>query len=126
MDQQLVMVIEDNEELCAIYRIALNPLYSRIIEIPDGKKAMEQLEEVVPHLIILDMNLPLVSGHAIYKRIRSDPRFDQTPVIIATANILAADTLKNEVDHLDQIVVKPMSLKFLRQVVEKMRQASRD
>jgi DNA-binding response OmpR family regulator len=125
MRDELAIIIEDNEELCGIYAIALKSLYPEIENILDGHQAMERLEEVVPGLIIIDVNLPLVSGHAVYKRIRSDLRFDKTLIIVATANILADDTLKSEINHLDRIIVKPVSPKLLRQVVENLR-ASQD
>jgi DNA-binding response OmpR family regulator len=118
MDYQLAFIIEDNEELCAIYASALNSLFTKVEQIWDGKTAMERLDETVPNVIILDMNLPLVSGHAVYKRIRSDARFDQVPILIVTANILAADTLKHELTEVDRLLVKPVSPKYLRQVIE--------
>lgn len=118
MSNQLAFIIEDNEELGSIYASALTSLYEHVEKILDGKTAMERLDEVVPGIIILDMNLPLVSGHAVYKRIRSDSRFDQTPIVIVTANILAADTLKHELTPVDRLLVKPISPKYLRQIVE--------
>lgn len=117
---RLALIIEDNVELALIYGAALETLGYTIENIEDGKKALQRLDSVVPALIILDMNLPHVSGHYIYKKLRSDETFAQTPIIIATANQLIADALREEISGNDRLLVKPVSPSNLRNVAKEI------
>lgn len=116
----LALIIEDNVELAYIYGAALEALDYQTENITDGKKALQRLTEIVPALIILDMNLPHVSGHYIYKKLRSDEQFARTPIIIATANQLIADALREEIGGLDRLLVKPVSPSQLRNVAKEI------
>jgi DNA-binding response OmpR family regulator len=114
MVSRLALIVEDNIELGTIYAAALEAADFEIEHIADGRKALQRLDELVPTLIILDMNLPHVSGHYIYKKVRSDERFAKTPVIIATANALIADALGSEIAAMDKLMIKPVSPSQLR------------
>ncbi len=116
--ERLALIIEDNTELAYIYGAALETLGYRTENIEDGKKALQRLAEIVPDLIILDMNLPHVSGHYIYKKLRSDEQFARTPIIVATANQLIADALREEISAIDRLLVKPVSPSQLRAVAK--------
>lgn len=114
MGTRLALIIEDNEELCHIYAATLETLNYAVESVLDGKRALQRLEEIVPQLVVLDMNLPFVSGHYIYKKLRSEGRFDRTPIIIATANALIADALVHDIAPIDRLMVKPVSPNQLR------------
>lgn len=123
MSNPLALIIEDNVELGYIYAASLETLNFDIEHIEDGKDALDRLDtDIIPRLIILDMNLPRVSGHYIYKRVRSDERYSETPVIIATANTLIAEALQSEIVEIDRLLVKPVSPSQLRKVVQEMMQ----
>lgn len=120
MASRIALIVEDNVELGTIYAAALESADFEIEHILDGRKALERLEEFVPALIILDMNLPHVSGHYIYKKVRADERFLKTPVIIATANALIADALGGEIAPTDKLMIKPVSPSQLRTTAQAM------
>ncbi len=116
----LAFIVEDNVELGHIYAASLETLNYDIEHVLDGKEALERLDALTPDLIILDMNLPRVSGHYIYKRIRSDARFNAVPVIIATANALIAEALAGEITDRDRLMIKPVSPGKLRDVAREL------
>lgn len=119
---RLAVIIEDNVELAVIYSASIEMFEYDVETIADGKKALQRLTEVVPDLIILDMNLPHVSGHYIYKKLRSDENFNNCPIIIATANALIADALRHELAPGDFLLVKPVSPSQLRNTVKTVAQ----
>jgi CheY-like chemotaxis protein len=121
---RLAFIIEDNVELGLIYAASIEVFDYDTEIIPDGKKALDRLAETVPSLIILDMNLPHVSGHFIYKHLRGDEKFANCPIIIATANALIADALKNELTPGDHLLVKPIRPTQLRNLVKTVAQRS--
>jgi len=117
MNEQFAMIIEDNEDLAIIFAEALQAAGFDTGIIQDGETAVAQLETSVPRIIILDLHLPHVSGENILNGIRSDPRFDDTRVIIATADPRMADMLKDEADL---VLLKPISFGQLRDLAARL------
>jgi len=117
MNEQFAMIIEDNEDLAIIFAEALQAAGFETDIIQDGETAVAQLETSIPRIIILDLHLPHVSGEEILKGIRSDQRFDDTRVIIATADPRMADMLKDEADL---VLLKPISFGQLRDLAARL------
>lgn len=117
-NRRIAFVIEDNMELGYIYAAALEMANFKVEHLVDGKQALQRLDGEVPDLIILDMNLPQVSGHYIYKQVRADDRFINTPIVIATANSLIAEALSSELAATDTLLIKPVSPSQLRNIAK--------
>jgi len=120
MAGRIALIIEDNLQIADIYSATLEMCHYNIEVITNGRVALERLGNFTPDLIILDMNLPEVSGHYIYKEIRAESRLDNTPVIISTANALVAGMLSNDLTSIDRIMVKPVGPKDLIEVVQNL------
>ncbi len=121
MQDPFALIIEDNESLANIYEEALQAAYFQTEIIADGREAAERLKVVVPDLIVLDMNLPHVSGHYLFKEIRADERLVNTYVIIATANTPMAEALQSQIGEMDMILVKPVLPSQLRDLALRLR-----
>jgi len=117
MSDRLALIIEDQEEIADIYSNALEIADFKTEIFTDGKQALEQLPNRHPQLIILDMNLPHVSGHYLFKQMRSIDHLMNVPVIICTANTVMADAMKAEINDTDYILVKPVSIHQLNGLV---------
>jgi len=117
MTKPLAFIIEDDPQLSNIYTITLSENFETEA-ITDGDQALARLAEVVPHLIVLDINLPGASGAQILQSIRADSRFDSTRVILATANPRQANELQ---DKADVILLKPISITQLRDFAERLK-----
>jgi two-component system cell cycle response regulator DivK len=111
------MIIEDNEDLGIIFAEALQAAGFETTLIPDGERALAQLKASVPRIIIVDLHLPHVSGEELLERIRDDARFDETRVIIATADPRMADMLKEKADL---VLLKPISFGQLRDLAARL------
>ncbi len=105
------LVIEDNEDLATIFSAALEASGCETHIINDGQDALDYLGRARPQIIILDLHLPRVSGEIILRRIRADPAFAETRIVIATADPQMADMLH---DESDLILLKPVSFTQLR------------
>ena len=82
----LAFIIEDDVDLSTIFADALETVGYQVEQIKDGLKAQQRLSEEIPHLILLDMHLPHISGADLLTEIRSDERFSNTNVILTTAD----------------------------------------
>ena len=120
MAKKQALIVEDNREIGEIYSLTLRMLNYAVEHITDGKEALDYLEKNMPDVIILDMNLPQVSGHYIYKQIRSNSSLDHVFIVISTANNLLADALEDELGSNDTLLMKPVSPRQLKEIVEKL------
>ena len=98
MTQRLALIIEDHVDLAEIYKITLDMVGYTTELVTDGKVALDKLADITPDLVILDMNLPQVSGHYIYKKMRSNPAWSNIPIIISTANTIVCQRPRRR-DH---------------------------
>lgn len=84
----------------------------------DGEEALDHLASINldgnPDLIILDLNLPRVTGFAILRAIRQQPRFDGVPVAILTSSGSPADRKRALQAGADAFIVKPPDLHEFR------------
>jgi DNA-binding response OmpR family regulator len=111
MDNPLVFIIEDHEDAATIFSEALKAADFETEIIRSGDVALERLSETVPDMVILDLNLPQVSGTEILARIRSEERLAGICVIVATAHPQLADGVQGEADL---VLLKPISFTQLR------------
>lgn len=117
----LVLIIEDQPDLANIYSEILNIARYETQVYRDGQLALDALPNIQPDLILLDMNLPHVSGHFIYRQIQELAHLASVPVIIATANAVIAQALQPELRDCDYLLIKPISGHDLQQLAMRLR-----
>jgi DNA-binding response OmpR family regulator len=116
MPTPVVFVVEDDPKLTKIITFALQENFE-IETCADGSLAVERLKQIVPDIVILDLNLPGVSGRQVLEGIRADARLANTRVILTTADERQAETLNNEADL---ILLKQVSPTQLREMALRM------
>jgi DNA-binding response OmpR family regulator len=122
MQRPIAFVIEDQPSLNILYEDALRLVGYDIIAVQDGLQALNTLEiNEPPALIILDINLPRLSGRDIHKHIRNHARYDKTRVMILTANSVMANVIRPEITQNDHLFIKPISMKELQNFAKLMR-----
>ncbi len=117
MPKPLVFVVEDDPQLSQIFAMALEELFE-VETITNGSRALARLSETVPALVVLDLNLPGISGDEILHAIRADSRMSATRVILATADPHRAFNLQ---DKADVVLLKPISIMQLRDLSERLK-----
>ena len=114
MEKPLILIVEDDPTQNQIFKIALKNDF--IVEtFLDGDSAAARLEEVIPALVLLDLNLPGKSGRDLLTQIRADERIANIRVILTTADEQQAEILH---ENADLVLLKPISpgqLKLLSQ-----------
>jgi len=114
----LAFIIEDDEDLSTIFADALESVGYKVEQIKDGLKAQQRLREEVPHLILLDMHLPHISGGDLLTEIKADERLDNTTVILTTADARMAEAYEPIADF---VMVKPISFVQLRDLSARLK-----
>jgi DNA-binding response OmpR family regulator len=121
MGNPLVFIVEDHEDAATIFSEALKAADFATEIIRSGDVALKRLSETVPEMVILDLNLPQVSGTEILSKIRSDKRLADTCVIVATAHPRLADSVQGEADL---VLLKPISFTQLRGLAMRLSSAN--
>lgn len=121
MSDRLAMIIEDDEDLAAIFAQAFQEVGFGIEIILDGAEAAKRLKIATPDVIVLDLHLPHVSGQELLNQMHADERFANILVVIATADPRLAEQLE---DQVDLILLKPISFKQLRDLAQRLRPPS--
>lgn len=80
-----ILIVDDDELVCAIVSRTLTPLGHVVLSIRDGDDALDSLWDLGPDLVILDCALPGKTGLAILGEMRSSAMFRDLPVLILTA-----------------------------------------
>jgi CheY-like chemotaxis protein len=118
MTNPLALIIEDDEYQADIFSLALQAAEFESEVVNDGAVALTRLAAITPDLVILDLHLPSFSGRDILHQIRADKRLTETRVILATADAVMADLLR---DESDLVLLKPISATQLRDLAIRLR-----
>lgn len=122
-----IMLVEDSIEDATFTKkiLKFNNLSKDLVLATSGQEAMDALERLgkegnCPDLILLDINLPDISGIDLLTRIKKDARFRNVPVVILTGSNEDEDIQKSYDLGASSYLVKPISNDALMLVVEKL------
>jgi DNA-binding response OmpR family regulator len=116
MTKPYALIIEDDPKLGTIFQIALQQGGFDAEIDSTGKQFSARLSSTaqIPDLVILDIHLPYASGQEIMGQIRSNDRWANTFVIVATADLHLAKSLEKQANH---VLIKPVSVGRLMKII---------
>ena len=115
-----VLYVEDNEFNRKIVRQLLVRTSYRLIEAVDGEAGVATAREAVPDLVIMDIQLPKMSGLEATRQLRADPVTAPIPVIVITSFALAGDEEKAREAGAAAYLAKPYSPRELLQMIRQL------
>ncbi|NIP28431.1 MAG: response regulator, partial [Phycisphaerae bacterium] len=90
-DQPLILYIEDNpDNRMLVYRVLRAEGFD-IHSVPDGRTGLNFLEQQIPNLILMDINLPEIDGYTLTTLLKNRPELSHVPIIALTANVMKGD-----------------------------------
>jgi DNA-binding response OmpR family regulator len=102
------LVVEDNEDIALFVSVVLGHLGFDVQNAKDGQAALDTFAAAPPDLVVLDLNIPKISGVEVMRRIRADER-------------LAATKIVDEwYDLADLVLQKPFNYKQLHDLIERL------
>ena len=110
--QVKILVVDDDPSIQIVLRKTLEqlPHPSEIFTASNGREALEQVEEVRPDLILLDVMMPEVDGFAVCQKLRENVRTTFIPIIMLTANPDEENRTKGFLLGTDDYMNKPFSV----------------
>jgi two-component system, cell cycle response regulator len=89
-----VVVAEDSLVIRAVLVEQLLSRGYRVIEAGDGEQALAACHRERPDVVLLDVEMPHLDGHAVLARIKADPRLADIPVVFVTARVTTDDVVE--------------------------------
>ncbi len=125
-----ILLVEDNPGDVRLAREALkeSKLYNDLWDVPDGEQALDFLnrrgdyaEAERPDLILLDLNLPRMSGRELLREVKQDPGLRTIPVVVLTMSKAEKDITQAYDLHANCYITKPIDLNRFIEVVQGIR-----
>jgi two-component system cell cycle response regulator DivK len=109
-----VLIVEDNELNMRLFNDLLERFGYRTVKTRDGAQAVPLAREHRPDLIVMDIQLPEISGLEITAKLKSDPQLKSIPVLAVTAFAMRGDEQRIRERGCEAYLSKPISVtKFL-------------
>ena len=112
-----VLVVEDNELNLKLFCDLLRAHEHSVEPVRDGREAVEKARAFAPELVVMDIQLPHVTGYELIQRFKADEALKGVPIMAVTAYAGREDEDRIRAAGADAYVSKPISLmKFMDEV----------
>ena len=120
MSAKTILYVEDNEMNRKLVRQLLKPTTYRLIEAHDGEAGLATALAERPDLILMDIQLPKISGIEATRRLRAEAATAATPIIAITSFALSGDDQKAKEAGATAYLAKPYSPRDLLSLIRKI------
>ena len=118
-NNQTILLVEDNKSNRDVIRGYCENHGLNIVEVENGKLAIEYLQKNKPDLILMDIMMPIMDGYEAVQQIRKDKKTSKVPVIAVTAKILTPeDKLKQK--YFDAYITKPVLKEYFMEIINQV------
>lgn len=125
-----ILLVEDNDQDAFLVREALEDqeILKEMSHVQNGEEALKYLKKeapyensILPDLILMDINMPIMDGHEALREIKSLEDFKQIPVLILTTSSRKEDILKAYKEQSSSYIVKPDDIFELDQLAASLK-----
>jgi len=120
MTEKTILYVEDNEMNRKIVRDLLKRTTYKLVEAHDGEAGVAKALEIRPDLILMDIQLPKMSGLDATRKLRVDPATAATPIVTITSFALSGDDQKAKEAGATAYLAKPYSPFDLLNLIRKL------
>jgi two-component system cell cycle response regulator DivK len=115
-----ILIVEDNELNMKLFHDLLEVHGYDTVQTKDGREVLQLAKEHRPDLILMDIQLPEVSGLEVTRWIKEDDELREIPVIAVTAFAMKGDEEKIRSGGCEAYIAKPISIANFLQTIEKV------
>lgn len=117
MEKPTALIIDDDEMLATFFASAFEDANYDVWIVHDGQQAQTYLDDHVPHVMVVDLQLPYVSGEELLSFIRGDGRFEHTWVFVTSIEGTRVSYLHEQADI---VLTKPVAYQQVVQLAERV------
>ncbi len=114
-----ILLVEDNEMNRDMLSRRLRRRDFEVVLAVDGQEGLDQASAERPDVILLDMDLPVVDGWEVARRLKQDEATRSTPVIALTAHAMVGDRERALVAGCDEYDTKPIEFRRLLEKIDR-------
>ncbi len=104
-----VLIADDEPHVIELVRVTLEDDRLRVVEAVDGEGALVIAHAIHPDVILLDVQMPGIDGLEVCRRLRSDPAFAETTIVMLTAAAQKDDVARGLAAGANHYLTKPFS-----------------
>ncbi len=112
-----ILIAEDQETNILATRDYLENCGYQVFIARDGRETLSKIEEIMPDLVLMDIQMPHFNGLEATRRLRADPRFATLPIIALTAFAMPGDRERCLEAGMTEYLSKPVKLITLKKMV---------
>ncbi len=117
LQHKTILLVEDSRDVRAMLVSALEVERYIVYQADNGQAGLKILEQVVPDLIISDINMPRMNGFEFFKTVRQNPAWTTIPFIFLTGNVSPEDIQLGRSLGVEDYVTKPIDPRDLAAIV---------
>lgn len=115
-----ILIVDDYPDALEIWALYLRSMGYRVSTATDGAEALAQAERLLPDLVVLDLELPRISGFDVARQLRANHDTHTIPLIAATGYSHGRQLDRAREAGFDQIVIKPFDPDVLVAEIERL------
>ena len=115
-----ILLVEDNAQNTYLVKFLLEHAGHRVTHAANGRAALSLACGEKPDLVLMDIQLPGISGVEAFHQLRADPSTSSIPVIAVTASVMAQERQKVMAAGFDGFQDKPISIRELLQTIREI------
>jgi len=119
-DKPTIMVVEDFDDTRQLIAVELRSEGYEVVEVSDGREAVEAVRRRCPDLVLLDLSLPGCDGLSAAFRMREVGAMCQVPIVACTAHDAALHRDAALAAGCDEYLTKPLDMGRLKEVVGRL------
>jgi two-component system cell cycle response regulator DivK len=113
----LILIVEDNPRDLKLVREVLRANGFQTLEAATGEAGIELAREHGPALILMDIQLPQMSGREVAKILKADAKTSHIPIVALTASAMKGDREALLAEGFDGYIAKPINIKEIAEIV---------
>lgn len=113
-----VLVVDDEDDIRLLTKLILEGRGNQVVEAATAEEGLASLDNEQVDWVLLDLRLPGIDGWEFLRRLREDPQYSSTPVVIMSAHS-SPRTLKRAAEENTQgYLIKPFTEADLKRIAE--------
>ena len=114
-----ILIVDDDETILLVFRTYLSKAGHTVETAVDGEEALEKVSSFKPELVLLDINMPKLSGFEVAKKLKENPETRNIPIFIMTSLKQEMNIKKAYEFGIDEYITKPTNIEHLKLRIDK-------
>ncbi len=118
-ERKKILVVDDRWENRSVLADVLTPLGFTVYQADNGHIGLQLLQQYSPDLIITDLAMPVMDGFSFLAQVRSDPQWDDLPILVSSASVSDVDRIQSIKAGGSDFLPKPVPIDDLFRLLQK-------